>query len=241
MKHHLLWSQAQSEARAARGLTFIEMVVSLAVAMMAFSLVYSFLSGTRSHYMYGTVNLENLQNARLALNYLRRDFSSACPLFVKPSGNTFSDQQKAFKNVTRLRDQIFSSASNPELGQPIQIQPDQVLFYRYDFQAGDQNPVVQMVRYEFDAAARKLRRLVAGGRTIEFEGFEQVSFKLYCHELNPRIPLLSVRLVIHEGKNIFGTGNIGQALDVHTTISSSFLNSSEKDRRWNYEVYQKQH
>lgn len=224
---------------ARRGLTFVEMVVSISVALVAFLMVYSFMTGTRSHYMYGTVNLENLQNARLALNYLRRDFSSGCPLFVKDPAATFDAQQKSFKNVTRMRDQIFGSVSNPDLGQPIQIQNDQLLLYRYDFSAGNQNPAVQMVRYEFDSTARKLRRQVTGGRTIEFDGFDSVSFKIYCHELNPRIPLLAVRMLIHEGKNLYGTEKIGDALEMHTTISSAFLNSNVKDRRWNYEVYQK--
>lgn len=210
----------------------VELLLSITVALVVFLLIYKLLSGVRSHYLYGTVNLQNLQDARLAVNHLRRDFSSACPRFK--NGAASAD---AYMYVNRLRKYIFKDPPNwaAQYGDPIQITVNGLTFFRFEFDSGS-NPHVEKVQYVFDAAAKTLIRKYKGSER-KFKGFETVEFRLYTHMVNPAVPLLWVRLLIHEGKEMYGTTSIGKPLELTTTISSSFLSSSLNHLTWNYETY----
>ncbi|HAE38832.1 MAG TPA: hypothetical protein DCG57_09365, partial [Candidatus Riflebacteria bacterium] len=78
-----------------RGFTFVETAMSVGIALVVFLMIYRFMSSTRQHYMYGTVNLQNLQEARMAINYLRRDFSCATPYIGGQGQVNFPNMQKA--------------------------------------------------------------------------------------------------------------------------------------------------
>ncbi len=211
--------------------TLVEMTISVAVALVAFLLIFQFLSSTRHHFLYGTVNLQNLKEGRLAINYLRRDFSCACPRLEDPDDVSYSDFQ-------RTRKQIFATVSGVggNAGDLIQVLPNGLLFYKFAFLPTSEKPTVEQVRYEFDSSAKTLIRSGEGGKTQKFTGIEDVEFKVYVHQLEEAVPLLWVRLKIHEGENLYGSEKIGSALELTTSISSPFLNSSTNNPYWRFET-----
>lgn len=217
-----------------RGFSFIEVVVSISVALVAFGLIYQFFSGARSHYMVGTVNLQNLQEARIAINYLRRDFSSACPKFEYVDSESYLAVQKVQKQIFTTANPAWD-ASTP--GKLIDVSDEKLSFHRFRFDSDASRPAVDKVEYVFDRNSKKLRRFLENGRTIEFNGFESVQFKLYVHQLNPEIPVLWVKFTIHEGDKLFGSDKIGVPLELTTTINSSFISGNLKNLCWNYEIY----
>ncbi|RCK74607.1 MAG: hypothetical protein OZSIB_0578 [Candidatus Ozemobacter sibiricus] len=218
-----------------RAFTLVELVVTVGVGMLVFVMVSKFLSGTRFQFMHGTVNLQNLQDARLAINHLRRDFSSACIYFGSTRTAT------SYKEVRALQARVFSrpgvDPATPGEKLITIRSPHEIAFWRYDFATNDEKPLVERVHYRFDPRTKILIRS-SPSRTIEFKGFEEVEFRLYCHQLNAETPLLWVRFLIHEGEEIYGRSEIGRALELTTTISSPFLTSNLQNLPWNYETYQ---
>lgn len=214
-----------------RAFTFVEMSISVGIALVVFLMIYRFLSSTRHHYMYGTVNLQNLQEARQALNYLRRDFSCACPRIEDPDVAGYVTLQK-------VRKQVFVTSSWPSEteGDLIQIHPHGLLFHKFVFGSPDEKPRVELVSYEFDSVARVLIRRSQDDRVQKFSGFEDVDFRLYTHQLNPKVPILWVRFKVHESENIYGTDSIGKALELTTSITSHFITSSVNNKYWRYEI-----
>ncbi len=213
-------------------MTFVELALSLGIGMMVFMMVYRFMSGTRQHYMYGTVNLQNLQEARLAINYLRRDFSSACPRIDTPV------DEDGYVNLQKIRNQIFMSGSvtSSSGGELMQVVPGGLSFHRFNYGSPDEKPLVELVQYVFDPTAKTLSRQSETGAERIFTGIEEAEFALYTHQLNPKIPLLWVKLKVHEGENTFGTDEIGNALEITTTVASSFVASSLNNKYWRYEI-----
>lgn len=217
------------------GFTMVEMLVTVGVGMMLFLMVSKFLSGTRFQFMHGTVNLQNLQDARLAINHLRRDFSSACIYFG--SNRTAN----SYKDVRALQRKTFSNPGTPVTSPTEKLitvnSPHEIAFFRFDFASPGEKPVVERIVYQFHSASKTLTRH-SSSRNIEFKGFEEVEFRLFCHRLNPDVPMLWARFLIHEGENIYGTSNIGKSLELTTTISSPFLTSNLQNLPWNFETYQ---
>lgn len=196
-------------------------------------MVYKFLSGTRFNFLYGTVNLQNLHGAQMAINYLRRDFSSSCPLLAA------SDQ---YLTRERVRRQIFNVAGfAPSVSQLIFVDPNthQLAFHRFLFNTDTSvaTPSVERVEYIFDATLRSLKRIVAG-RTITFDGFDDVMFKVYVHELNPKIPVLWVKMTVNEGRGnqYAGQTGVGSPLELTTSITSSFVNNNINNLTWNFDL-----
>ncbi len=219
------------KGRSVRGLTLIEMLVSITIGLMALFMIYNFLGSTRMHYMYGTVNLQNLQDARLAINYLRRDFSSSC-FFVSPSD--------AFKTVQLARMSGFKSGTQWSGGSShlIEITNRKLSFHRFDFGIDQAvgTPTVKLVEYEFDPGSKTLNRLDSG-QVKTFKGFENVEFKLYVHDCNSQVPMLWVKIVVNESGNIYGDNlKADRALELTTTISSAFVTSNLENLSWNYET-----
>lgn len=213
-----------------RGFTMIEMMVSLAIAMLAFLMIYRFMSGTRHHFMYGTVNLQNLQEARLAINYLRRDFSSACPMLEDSMTTGNEETQRILKHT-------FVTPSWPEASPKglMQVLPTLLSFYKFEFDPGGAKPKVQQIIYEFDPSEKALVRNSEDGRTVKFTGFESVEFGIYTHQLNPSVPILWAKFRIHEGKNIYGSEDIGSALELTTSVSSPFITSYANNKSWRFD------
>ncbi|MBI3038112.1 hypothetical protein HYY75_03530 [bacterium] len=217
--------------------TAIELVISIGVAIVAFSLIYTFLSRTRFHFMHGSVNLANLQEARMAINYLRRDFAAAVP-FIAKSAN--------YGTLERVRRFVFSTGVWKPLeaeGELIQVEPTKLSFHRFIFEPSEKQsetrfPKVELVKYDFDSSKGELHRSVNSGKPQVFRGFENVEFKIYVHYEIRNVPVLWVKLVLNEGKDIpyGGQKGMGKPLEVTTSITSQFINSTLNNLYWNYET-----
>lgn len=211
-------------------MTFVEITISIVLALVVFLMIYRFMESTRNHYMYGTVNLQNLQEARMAINYLRKDFSCVTPFLKKGAVN--------FQSTQRIQKQIFDSAACPT-GIPesslIQILPQGLVLYCFDFNSKSTNPALNKVIYEFDPPSKTLSRHLLG-KIVKFTGFDNVFFKTYVHQVNQDIPLLFVKFKIHEGEKIYGTNKIGSSLELTTTIGSQFIDSNLANRSWRFET-----
>ena len=217
-----------------KAISFVELMVCVIISVLIFKVVYDFMSNARYNYMYGVVNLQNLQDARLAINYLRRDFSSSCPKFEAPS----DDIQNGYIDLQKARKQLFiTKNSNEQIkGELIQIHDHGLFFHKYIYDSHGENPKVETVSYQFDKNSNSLVRTSdTKGRKV-FSGFEDVHFSLYTHEMNPNVPLLWVKFRVHESENMYGSKKIGQALELTTTISSSFISSSQNNKYWRYET-----
>lgn len=215
-------------------ITFVEMMVAVVVASLVFGVAYNFMSDTRHNYMYGTVNLQNLQEARLAINYLRSDFASACPLFVDPD----ETGSGGYQNLQKVRKQLFVTGDNGNdlKGELMQVHQNGILFHKFVYGSYGEKPRVEAVAYTFDGASKTLIRQSQSKGTKNFSGFENVEFALYTHEINPGVPVLWVKFRIHESSNMFGSDKIGNALELTTTISSPFVSSSLNNKYWRYET-----
>lgn len=225
-----------------KGFTLVEAMISLAIATLILFTVYRFLASTRHHYMYGTVNLQNLQEARLAINSIRRDFSCACPRINYPptaleiSGSA-DVMHTAYENLQKLRKQIFmtSSYTNNDRGELIQVGNSDLCFYTFVYGGTNEKPKVEQIRYNFDPSDKTLTRIGGDGSLRKFTGFENVLFELYLHDLNSAIPILWVRFKIHEGEK-YGDSDIGTALELTTSIASPHINSTLSNNFWRYET-----
>ncbi len=219
-----------------KALTLIELSICIIVAALLFKLVFDFMSNTRQNYMYGVVNLQNLQEARLAINYLRRDFSSCCPMFTDP----IESQSDGYVNFQKTRKQLFVTQNTKEnfSGDLIQIHEHGLLFHKYLFGSYGEHPKVESVTYQFDKSSKTLVRTSDTKGRKTFAGFEDVDFALYAHEINPSVPVLWVKFRIHESSNIYASDKIGTALELTTTISSSFIDSSQNNKYWRYQTGQ---
>lgn len=223
-----------TKLRKKHAMTMVEIMVSIIVASLVFKVAYDFLTDTRHNYMYGTVNLQNLQEARLAINYLRRDFASACPLFADP----FDSSTGGYVNLQEVKQQLFvtGNSNNNMNGELMQVHEQGLMFHKFVYGSFGEKPKVEPVTYQFDESAMTLVRTSPSKGTQVFKGFESVKFALYTHEINSAVPVLWVKFRIHESSNIFGSDSIGKALELTTTITSPFVTDSIKNKYWRYEM-----
>ena len=217
-----------------KAISFVELMVCIIISALMFKLIYDFMANTRHNYMYGVVNLQNLQEARLAINYIRRDFSSACPMFADPN----EDSKNGYTNLQKARKQLFvtQTTNNSIPGELIQVHSDGLLFHKYVYGSSGEKPKVETVTYQYDKNAKTLTRTSETKGIKVFSGIEDLCFALYTHEINPEVPLLWVYIKIQESGNIYGSQEIGNALELTTTISSSFISSSQNNKYWRYET-----
>ena len=215
-----------------KAITFIEIMVCILIASIVFGVIFNFLSSTNKNYMYGLVNLQNLQNGRLAINYLRRDFVASCPRIDDPE----NDKNNGYVNLQKIRNQMFFDKENLKGGELMRIASHSISFHKYVFGSTDKNPEVEPITYKFDPDSQTLTRTSKTRGTKVFTGIEDAHFALYVHKTNPNTPLLWVKLRIHEAKNLYNNENIGKALEITTTISSAFVNSSLKNKYWRYAI-----
>lgn len=219
------------------GFTFVELLVAIALAVLLFMMAYNLMSGTRAHYQHGTVNLQNLQEARMAINYIRRDFSSAAIGIEQGVANITSIQQAklcmfqvpdwADKDGITL---IQLSAENDS---------SSIKLPRFVFDSNAITPQLEIVAYTHDAQSLTLCRQVisADGKVVStknFSGILEVKFSIYTHRLNPNVPFLWVKLLVHEG--LSGSKEYGTPLALTASISSPFITSLAKHRDWRFET-----
>ena len=64
-----------------KGFTLVESIIAIGMASALIILVMKLTSAIRGDVVKGTVDLQNLQDARLVINSLRRDFTCAMPYY----------------------------------------------------------------------------------------------------------------------------------------------------------------
>ena len=217
-----------------KGITFVELMVCIIVASVLMTLLFNFMSDTRHNYMYGVVNIQNLQEARLAINYLKRDFSASCPFLGNPK------EMGGYNNFQKMRQQLFVTQDTDEnnMGGLMQVYQHGLSFHKYVYGSFGEQPKVENVTYQFNQTTKTLERFSTSKGKKSFTGFEDVKFCLYVHEVNPNVPMLWVKFRINESSNIYASEKIGNALELTTTISSSFVTSSQNNKYWRYETGQ---
>lgn len=196
-----------------KAFTMIELMIGLAILCMVLTGVHSIFSYIRSQYMHGTVNLQSFEDARLAINHLRRDYSTACPYInYKYDMDPTSDVseyystgiQNDFIKLQKMRRDVFDIGSDKGIGEadkngeksfteafPIQIVKDsdgsvQMTFHHFIFQDNDscaQMPLVEEVKYFFDKKTSTLQR-ESNGKTRVYKGFDNVDFSVYILNLD---------------------------------------------------------
>ncbi|MBF0547872.1 MAG: hypothetical protein HQM08_25765 [Candidatus Riflebacteria bacterium] len=214
-----------------RAFTLVEILMSVFLAAFLLFSVYKLWGWVRFNFMYGTVNLQNLHSAQMIINNLRRDFSSSCP--------KISSRDNYFTRET-IRRKIFNVVAPPANSKAIDIDPSgkRLFFHRFVFDGDSLNsmPKIETIEYVFDPVKRILRRTSAN-KTTEFDGLDDVFFKVYVHELNPNVPILWVKFMVNEGKGIHyaGGSEIGKPLEITTSITSSFIDSNISNLSWHFE------
>ena len=185
--------------------------------------------GERNKKIVGTVNLNQMQEARLALSYLRRDFGSASPYFLA------SDTVKVRMNPIKLDS---TPISDPYKSSPIQITPTELVFYRFIFDnpIGTMTTTLEQVTYTFDSSAKTLTRRTPNS-SVSFTSIKNVNFGIYVHKANPNVPILNVRLEVLDEKTPGSPQNIAP-LELCTSITSAFMNSNLNNLAWSYSPYQ---
>ncbi len=213
------------------GFSMIELLIGIVIATLVMNLMYNFLAGTRLNFMFGTVSLANLTEARQAISYLRRDFSTACPFIAAATTEDYAFKEK-------VRSMVFDvvPGANYPSSRPIQAGTHALLFYRYKFDPGNQHihPKIERVSYEFDSNLRTLQRNGDDGTQV-FKGLEDVTFQFYCHDLASAVPILNVNILVHE---MYDGKKVGQPLEISTSITSQFLNNTSRFLAFNARTFQ---
>lgn len=219
--------------RLARAFTIPELLVSVLISSMAVLMVFKLMSLMQSYWFIGTVNLNQLQEARLAINYLRRDFAAACPRFSP------QDPIKIMKELRRDPIRFDMGAVQGQNSAPIQVSKDGLTFFRYTFETvdGKSGTPVEQISYNFDKNSRILTRTTSSNVLVRFKGIQDVQFKVYVTRANPAVPLLSVKLTVFDEENAAKVKN-ATSLDISTTVSSSFMAGCLNHPSWNFTTLQ---
>lgn len=216
-------------ARSRPGFTMVELVFAILFAGMSLAMMFRLVSFLQKNYAVGTVSLNQMQEARLALSYLRRDFGSASPYFLA------SDTVKTRMNPVKLD---AAPIGDPNKSSPIQITPNELVFYRFVFDnpTGTMTTSLEQVNYSFDAAAKTLTRRTPSA-TVSFSSIKNVHFGVYVHKANPNVPILNVKLEVLDDKTPGALQNAAP-LELCTSITSAFMNSNLNNPAWSYSPYQ---
>lgn len=207
--------------RRKKGFTVAETVIAVGMAAAIIILVVKLSGVIRGDVAKGTVDLQNLQDARIVINALRRDFSSATPLY---DSNEKMDVRDEVRNDPVLYAQTYTKHSS----RPIVLNNHDILFCKTTADSAG-NRTREDIQYSFDPASKVLNRHsnINGNRT--FKGMEDITFDLYYHPLNDEVPMILVTMVIkteeaHETKE----------LELTTTICSSIVNHDVTNLEWNW-------
>ncbi len=213
-----------------RAVTIAELAVGLLLISLLVGAISNVIRHVRAMFMRGTVDLQNLQEGRLAINYLRRDFSCACPRF------SASDDSTMLEKTRRLPILPGNDSIDGKKTASIQIGDNGIQFYRFSFETTDLDPLptIELVKYSYDPGNRILTR-TSPSRMVEFKGIKGISFRVYSHETNPKIPMLWVKLEIQDEE---AGKDLGKPLEITTSLSSSFLESEVNYPYWYFRAFQ---
>jgi hypothetical protein len=239
------------------GFSFVEMCVSVGIASILLLFMYRFLVEANFQMKTGFHNLESLDQARLAVNYLRRDFAAACPFISSDTFDTEShdpEHEFAAKNLIRqtvfFQDFQFADPKiRPQLdldrnqSYPLRYSPDEtshLLFFRFRFDETDGKALsgVEQVEYLFDPQAKELTRRL-NGRSVVFTGMEQVEFRFFLPDWASATIMLRVHLKVRNIPDHLKDKMTKTWVRLSTTVNSHFISSNLFDPHWNFEGYQK--
>jgi prepilin-type N-terminal cleavage/methylation domain-containing protein len=208
-----------------QGFTLVEAMIGMMLvsALMTMSYkVFSYITLQRSR---GSVDLQELQGARHAINYLRRDFRCAAPVFADAA--TLEQRKKAYRNPVIEAKSLNKGANTV----PIVVSDNEIHFFRhlYDTPESVSKPKVEEVNYHMDGARKCLVRSAAGKERV-FSDIKGARFELYAHPLKPEVPMLLVTLIIDADLKDKGGGRT--FFELTTTISSAVANQNINNPYW---------
>jgi len=204
-----------------QGFTLVEILVafSLAVAVITISLKLS--SYVRTNFVAGTVDIDNLQQARAAINSIRRDFLVAHPS-IEPSEGT--DIREKIRNNPMILTSHFSARQK---SRPVIISDKEIHLFKSRLDENGRKQIEE-ISYVFDAAEKSLVR-VSGDVRKQYTGIENVKFVLYPHQLNKKISMVWISILASHQES-----GESRQLEIATTIASSIIGSDLNRQYWNW-------
>lgn len=222
------FSDFQPQIRRAKGVTLVETLMGIVVSCILLTVVFKFYGSVLFQFRQGFVNLQNFQDAHIAISWLRKDFATSAPFLFSKEGK----DGQALRDTLRVPIDLIGERSLGK-NQKIAISDDMIIFHHFVNPAFSQSAVLEMeeITYLFDRQQKTLVRKTNSGTKV-FKGFKNVLFKCYVHSLNSEIPLLWVKFVLDHGETPEG-GKAGSALELTTTISSAFITDATNVKFWN--------
>lgn len=206
------------------GTTVVELLMAMTLFLFIMGVVMHMMSSVHRLAGRGTINLQNLQEARLAISSLRRDFLTACPVFsVNDPGLA---REKIRQNPLRLE----SGSPVADQSIPILVSERELIFQHFilDSAPGQILLSVEPVRYAFDQVSGHLTRTTPR-MTTTFQGIRSAAFRVYVQQSNPAVPLLWVSLEIQQSAPGIASG---PALALSTTIYSTMAADLKNHPEW---------
>jgi len=209
-----------------KGFTLVEAVIGVALATMLMFTAYQVFSYVSKQRSRGDVDLQELQGARYAINFLRRDFRSACPQIADKA--TLAQKRKALR-MPIVEANAFNIGNEAV---PVIISDGEIHFFKhlYNTPAGAAQPATEQVNYRIDNARKCLVRSVAGVETV-FKDIKAAKFELYAHPLSSALPMLLVTLRINADQKNEKTGDF-KFFEMTTTISSAVTSPFINNPYW---------
>jgi Tfp pilus assembly protein FimT len=218
------------KSRKHHGVTFVEAMIGLMIASLLMLTSYKVFSYIISQRNKGTVDLQELQGARSAINFLRRDFRCAAPLINS------SARLEQRKKATRVPIIESAGINKDDETVPIVISESEIHFFRHVFTTSlsSVTPETEQINYRIDPARKCLVRSAAGEEKI-FNDIKDVRFELYAHPLKTDIPMLMVTMRIDADPDEKAAGR--NYFELTTTISSAIANQNVNNPFWNITTY----
>ncbi len=211
--------------RKSRGFTLVEAMIGMMLVSALLTMSYKVFTYINMQRSRGSVDLQELQGARHAINYLRRDFRCAAPVFADAA--TIEQKKKAMRNPV-VEAKAFNKTGNAV---PVVIADSEIHFFRHLYETPETAalPKVEEVNYHMDGARKCLVRSAAGKEQV-FSDIRGARFELYAHPLKPEIPMLLVTLIIDADLKDKGGGR--NFFELTTTISSAVANQNINNPYW---------
>ncbi len=205
-----------------KGFTLVESIIAIAMASALIILVMKLSSVIRGDVVKGTVDLQNLQDARLVINSLRRDFTCAMPYYDP------SDKQEDIdlvRNNPILYTETYNDSSKKS--KPIIVHKYHLNFVKPVYNSSG-DLTLEEIYYVFDAASKTLIRHSSLNGDKSFKGMDLIEFGLYYHPLETDTPMLLVSMIIR-------TTEAGETktLPLTTSMCSSIVNKDIVNLDWN--------
>lgn len=207
-----------------RGVTLVEILIGTILAVMLIALSVGMIRFVRRHQSVGTSDLRELQDARLAISHLRRDFRSAT--INTESNVTLSKQRNLHRNPL-----VQAGSWRAESGvTPIIVDRTSIQFFKQSFETDstDKNPKLQQIMYQIDSSRNCLVRSGPGFETA-FTSIINADFRIYGHPLNKDVPVLLVKFDI-----MAEDLESHQNMEFVTTISSSVISQKINNLSWHH-------